>query len=359
MFTIGENIKKLRRAKDITQESLANMLHITPQAVSRWETNITSPDATLLPKLAYIFGCTTDELLGVANFNRNEKFEEYQAQEVKALQKGDGKEAIKIWREALDEMPGDYEVMKNLASDLRFIADATTEEGMKMLTEARDLYEAILDKCTDPDIINPVRGCLPFVYKVLGENDKAKAIVEQLPSMWYSKELKRRDVAVTPEEHSNAEMTVLSIAIQFLGDALSWFEGKNSSLTEEERLSLAKKHYAIDSLLHDGDTREMDHDLMIRLAVKLAQAGENSEAMKHLRTAAEIAKWRDDIDYSGGGYKRTMKAVPFKYQGEITNTVFSATSFTYCDGFACDLQNKAFDPIRSTPEFREIEEIIK
>lgn len=359
MFTLGENIKKLRRAKDITQESLAAMLHITPQAVSRWETNITSPDAAILPKLAYIFGCTTDELLGVANFNRDEKFTEYRNREMEAFSRGEGREAVKILREALNEMPGDYEVMANLAADLRFIADSGTEEGMKMFAEAKELYETVLDKCTDPDIINSVRGCLPAVYKFLGETDKAKALVEQLPSMWYSKELKRHDAAETPEEMMNAEMDVLNIALTFFGDAMCYFESKRSPLTEDERVELMKKHEAIENILYDGDTKEMDQNLMIRLAMWLSKRGEYDEALKRLKTAAEIAKWRDDINYDGGGYVRTMKALPFRYQGEIVTTVSAAESYTYCGNFADDLTNKVFDPIRNTPEFKEIEEMIK
>ena len=36
-MTLGETIRKMRRAREITQEDLAELLHITPQAVSRWE----------------------------------------------------------------------------------------------------------------------------------------------------------------------------------------------------------------------------------------------------------------------------------------------------------------------------------
>ncbi|MBQ9996766.1 MAG: helix-turn-helix transcriptional regulator, partial [Clostridia bacterium] len=43
-MTIGETIRKMRRARDITQEDLAELRHITPQAVSRWETDATTPD---------------------------------------------------------------------------------------------------------------------------------------------------------------------------------------------------------------------------------------------------------------------------------------------------------------------------
>jgi len=359
MFTLGENIRKLRRAKEITQESLAAMLHITPQAISRWETNVTTPEAAFLPKLAYIFGCTTDELLGVANFNRDEKFREYEQRARKALEKGDGMGAAAIWREALEEMPGDPAVMAELAGNLRFIADSRTEEGMAMFAEARDLYEAVLAKCTDPDIIHPVRGCLPFVYKILGEGEKAKAMVEQLPSMWYSKQLKRLDAAGTPEEYLEAEMTVLSIAHNFFNDAMCWFEGRNSPLTDEERLELTRKHYAIESILFDGDEKEMDLDLIIRLGMKLARAGEYGEALKHMRTAAETAAFRDETDYNGGGFRRTVKALPFRYQGEVATTVSAATPFTWRGSLADELENTVFDPVRDTPAFREIEELTK
>ena len=64
-MTIGETIRKMRRAHDITQEDLAELLHITPQAVSRWETDATTPDLGSLIGLARIFDCTTDELLGM------------------------------------------------------------------------------------------------------------------------------------------------------------------------------------------------------------------------------------------------------------------------------------------------------
>ena len=39
-MTIGSNIKKLRRERDITQEQLAEFLHLTPSAISQWETEI-------------------------------------------------------------------------------------------------------------------------------------------------------------------------------------------------------------------------------------------------------------------------------------------------------------------------------
>ena len=62
--TIGSRIAELRRKKNMTQEDLANALGVTPQAVSKWENDLSCPDITLLPQLAKLLGVSVDELLG-------------------------------------------------------------------------------------------------------------------------------------------------------------------------------------------------------------------------------------------------------------------------------------------------------
>ena len=60
---IGKNIKRLRINVGMTQEQLAERLHISGQAVSKWENETALPDITLLPDLADCFGVTIDELM--------------------------------------------------------------------------------------------------------------------------------------------------------------------------------------------------------------------------------------------------------------------------------------------------------
>ena len=59
---IGKKIKQLRQNKGITQETLANNLGVTYQAVSRWENETTTPDIALLPQISIYFGISIDEL---------------------------------------------------------------------------------------------------------------------------------------------------------------------------------------------------------------------------------------------------------------------------------------------------------
>ena len=62
-MTIGKRISALRREKNLKQDDLAQMLEVSPQAVSKWENDQTCPDISLLPKLAKILGVSVDELL--------------------------------------------------------------------------------------------------------------------------------------------------------------------------------------------------------------------------------------------------------------------------------------------------------
>lgn len=62
--TLGKRITANRKRLGLTQDQLSEKLGITAQAVSKWENDLSCPDISILPKLADIFGITTDELLG-------------------------------------------------------------------------------------------------------------------------------------------------------------------------------------------------------------------------------------------------------------------------------------------------------
>lgn len=72
---IGNQIKTLRQARGITQETLAEKLGVSAQAVSKWERNATVPDVQLLPELSAYFGVTIDELFALTDGTRLERIQ--------------------------------------------------------------------------------------------------------------------------------------------------------------------------------------------------------------------------------------------------------------------------------------------
>ena len=119
-MTIGKRIAALRREKNLKQDDLAQMLEVSPQAVSKWENDQTCPDISLLPKLAKILGVSVDELLSGKQ----------EAQPVVTLVPEDQRKDIKdmMLRIVVDSSDGD-KVRVNLPMALVQLA---MEMGMEM-----------------------------------------------------------------------------------------------------------------------------------------------------------------------------------------------------------------------------------
>lgn len=71
-MNLGENIKKLRKEKNLSQEQLAEMLNVSRQAVSKWESGKTYPDIDNLVLLRDIFNVTLDDLIINENKTKSE-----------------------------------------------------------------------------------------------------------------------------------------------------------------------------------------------------------------------------------------------------------------------------------------------
>ena len=112
-INIGNKIRELRKKKGITQEALASVLSVSPQAVSKWESGLTYPDMEMIPVIAGYFEVSMDILF------------DYDVREMKAkIQKiiddawdyffDDTQKYIEIMKGALREYPGNEELLTAL-----------------------------------------------------------------------------------------------------------------------------------------------------------------------------------------------------------------------------------------------------
>ena len=63
-MSLGERIHHLRKARGLSQEQLADSLNVSRQAISKWETDQSSPEIENILALSRVFSVSTDELLG-------------------------------------------------------------------------------------------------------------------------------------------------------------------------------------------------------------------------------------------------------------------------------------------------------
>ena len=72
---IGNQIKQLRLRRGITQETMAQQLGVTAQAVSKWERGVATPDIAMLPDISAFFGVTIDALFNISDETRMERIQ--------------------------------------------------------------------------------------------------------------------------------------------------------------------------------------------------------------------------------------------------------------------------------------------
>lgn len=75
-MTIGVKIKQLRSEKGVSQEKLAEQLHVSRSAVAKWEADGGVPEIDNLRQLSSVFDISIDELVGNADRSKEHKKEE-------------------------------------------------------------------------------------------------------------------------------------------------------------------------------------------------------------------------------------------------------------------------------------------
>ena len=128
-YQFGNIFKTLRKQRNLTQEQTAEFLGVSSQAVSKWETNSTFPDISLLPIIADFFNVSTDYLLCHDSTKRNEEIERICRESEVLIQGKKYIEAVTLMRGAYTKFPGNDLIMYNLAWALRWsIKSENTED---------------------------------------------------------------------------------------------------------------------------------------------------------------------------------------------------------------------------------------
>ena len=137
---IGENLKRLRRGRNLTQEEVAAHLGISFQAISKWERGDGYPDITMLPALAHYFAVTVDDLIGMNQIAKQQKYAQINAVWAKNNQSGHHEENVKLMRESMKQFPNDALLLVQLSTSLEKL-DGT--DGEKIVSHTSHLTACI------------------------------------------------------------------------------------------------------------------------------------------------------------------------------------------------------------------------
>ncbi|MCL2300445.1 MAG: helix-turn-helix domain-containing protein [Firmicutes bacterium] len=177
VLSIGRNIRRLRGEAGLSQEELAQALHISPQSVSKWERGEGYPDITALPGLARYFGVTLDELMGMDELDDWGFFSH-----VNNLEKaGQYEEAIRLLREGGKRFPNNHAMRLGLAEALT-LAGGDAKEAIALLKQ-------VLAGDANEKRRSCARAMLCLLYAKDGQREKALSLARTLPHIWESREI--------------------------------------------------------------------------------------------------------------------------------------------------------------------------
>ena len=186
------NIKRLRLAKGLTQEQLAELLTISTAAVSKWEAKNTYPDITMLFPLAEIFGVTVDELLGYDEAKAKADVDKILAEYQRLYVEGRFAEGKELIVNARKKYPHDYRIMNKYMWN---IAGGSAGNDSKTLLKNKDeltqLCDCILEGCTQDDLRAEAINMKAKLLHAAGDTEAALEILSKLPA-WHAPIMKEQ-----------------------------------------------------------------------------------------------------------------------------------------------------------------------
>lgn len=184
---IGENIRRLRRQRDLTQEEVAAHLGISPQSVSKWERAEGYPDIVMLPALANYFNVSVDELLGMEKIAKSQKYAQINALWEENNRKGLHHDNVLLMRNSLKLFPNNALLLVQLSASLEKLG-GTEEERKRNLRESIALQEQILRYGEDSAVRGSTLYNICFAYWKNGEHEKALEQAGKLPNLYKARE---------------------------------------------------------------------------------------------------------------------------------------------------------------------------
>ena len=355
----GENIKKLRKEKGLTQETLADFLGVSFQTISKWERGETYPDITTLPVIASFFNITIDDLLGVDKVKKEQKINEY-LELYDTMKLKDLSLTYEKYREAVKEFPNDFRILIRYTELLYEVKGFGQGKYKDISKEIASIYEKIQNHCTDDNIrirskvimishLLTLYHCVPNEegkYRVYKEYlNQAEEIVSTLPSISDTKELMLMSLAFDTENYNTTHRKALEELLFILQDSLF---GYSYHYKPENRLKIFKHIQGLINLIFDDGN--FGKNCVNRLynyghiGHLYHQIGDNENALKYLKMAAEYAK---ELDENPDISEKVMRHYNF-------GPIYRETNLSQFMKIVMTEHYPLSNEFKSKPEFQEI-----
>ena len=209
-MSIGQNIKKYRKEKGYTQRELADLIGVSVQAISKWETNAGVPDISQVVPLASALDISTDALFDYTCRANPEDFEnikrDYHRQSVFRDQSYSDKNyaLLSPYFMAHPQNPEAASLCLKCLVDMIVAGKIPEKSKGELIAECEKYANCIFKYETDADAIFMSRFVLARGYSALGENEKAKEILQKIPVTFGDRLYWEAEIAQANKEFDDA-----------------------------------------------------------------------------------------------------------------------------------------------------------
>ena len=357
--SIGQKIKELRKKKGITQEQLAELILVTPQAISKWERDVGYPDITQIVPLADAFGVSTDILLNHEEGKQNAEIEKYREKDIELSHKGLVNERLHLWREATQKYPRDFRCLYNLAESLwsSIISETCTKEEQEPnAREAIAICERIVKDCTDNEIRSCALQILVFTYSIgwleCANEEKAVEYANMADGFYTCREMLLPNAYFTKEGQKEKKALIQSNNKQFI-DMISMNICGQEYETEKDKIFALETMLAIwNALFYDGNFLFYHcriANIYSSLAKSYAKEQNKEKTLKNLQKAYYHANKYDNLPEL-----TNYTSIFFSMLDDGSARVSKNYTETNAQLFLNTLNDSCYDFIREEESFKEL-----
>ena len=357
-MNIGNTIRSRRRALDLTQEELAEVLNLSVSAVSQWESGKTMPDLSMIPAICSVLQITADTLLGIDVEKKQEEIERICEEAEKYHSRGYMKEGEQVLEDGLKRYPDSFKIMNMLAYVNYVLSyDGAPEKQETARARAIDLSERILEKCTDRIIRESAVQRLCLIYKLNGNPERAKELLDTLGSLNVCRQVMAPFVYSGNEALTASQKLILDLLYKMYREMISNYEldSRKRRYTQEENVQVCEKVISMCKLLFEDEDFGFFHtvleDTERLLAEYYAGVGDEERTIQHIRAAAYHA-----IEFVKHTNVKNFVQTSLIFRGYESYGSSFVTSGRENDALElkkclCDVQ---YDFLRNTAEFKKI-----
>ena len=349
MQHIGQRIKELRRKYDITQEKLADYLCVSYQAVSKWETGVSSPDLSLIGPLTKLLHVTADELLGLNEAQEDKRRLELEEAYENSWKSGDLDERISIAKTAVAEYPGDMKYLGWLAMAVSMHAHTLEDNNdyRAELEKAIKLYETVIEGAAEGKVKNEAIYGIVIALSLLNRKDEALKYAQAYPE---AEELDKDEVikwcldgeAKLKHQQESIKSSFEKLLRKLMNvSKLEYFR----VMDELIKVMIPDQNYlGFNDFLYFSSLMQAEY---------LTKEGKYDEAMSYINKTYEYAKEFDRIVYEDAGkHKFTAPTMNLVY--EDTKKVIRTGTTTKSEELKEQLGEVIFAPLRDRADFCEL-----